>query len=249
VFLTDLHYGYERRGGHKVPLHDPKALSIAVQFAQDFKPDVLILGGDILDCGAISHHNKHKPGRVEGLRLSEDAAGCAQDIIEPLSQLAEKRYYIIGNHEGWLSDITDEVPGLGGFVSIERVLPLQGWSIVSQGDYVNLGKITFIHGDQLSGGEYVAKSAVLSYERSIRFGHFHTYQAYTKTSAIGIKYGRTGIAIPCLCAKGPGYGKGAPNRWVQGFNFGYLDSKGYYTDFIPIIVNKKSMIEGKTYKG
>lgn len=72
--LFDLHYGYERRNGHKVPLHDMRAFGAALAFLKDFRPDTLILGGDILDCGAISHHNKGKPGLSGGLVLRDGKA-------------------------------------------------------------------------------------------------------------------------------------------------------------------------------
>ena len=74
IATYDLHYGFERKGGHKVALHDAKAWEAVLQFGRDFKPDTWIMGGDMLDCGVISHHNKGKPGRTEGLRLVSDAA-------------------------------------------------------------------------------------------------------------------------------------------------------------------------------
>lgn len=84
AFIVDAHYGFENRGGRKVALHDQKAIDCALAYVSDFKPDVLILGGDVLDCAVVSHHNKGKPGRVEGMRLYKDAEGCRQNLIEPL---------------------------------------------------------------------------------------------------------------------------------------------------------------------
>ena len=49
VALFDLHWGWERVNGHKKPLHDAKALAVALKFIADYKPDHIILGGDILD--------------------------------------------------------------------------------------------------------------------------------------------------------------------------------------------------------
>lgn len=250
--LFDLHYGFERKNGHKVALHDPKALGVALSFAADFRPDDIILGGDMLDCGAVSHHNKGKPGRTEGLRLLSDTEGCRRELIDPLMKLATPRTgltYIIGNHCAWLEDLIDDDPALEGIIDIRKLLRLEQWRVIPQGGYYNLGKLTFIHGDQLRGGEHVAKAAVIAYERSVRFGHFHTYQTYTKTSAIDLKLGRTGIACPCLCTKDPKYGEGAPNRWVQGFNWGYINDDGTYNDYITVITNGRATINGKIYKG
>lgn len=249
VALYDLHWGFERKGGHKVALHDEKALKVALAFINDFKPDHVILGGDILDCGCISHHNKGKPGATEGLKLLADAKGLREALIEPLESLRTKSLtYIVGNHEDWLTDLVDEIPALEGIVSVGAVLDLdKKWKIVPQGEAHKLGKLVFIHGDQVKGGEHSAKWAVMAYESNVRFGHHHTYQVYTKTSAVDAN-GHTGAAIPCLCKKNPNYGGGAPNRWMQGFNWGYVKGpSGTFNDYVTVIVDGKATINGKSY--
>lgn len=250
IAFFDAHMGYERRGGHKVPLHDPKAIAVALQFAQDFKPNHVILGGDILDCGPVSHHNKGKAGQVEGLRLLADAQECRTTILNPLESLKTTSLtYIVGNHEDWLQDVVDEQPALEGIVDVGALLKLDRWKIVPQGDAHKLGKLTFIHGDQIRSGEHVAKAAVTAYERNVRFGHHHTFQTHTKTSAIDAN-GHTGIAVPCLCKKGPRYGEGAPNRWMQGFLWGYVGGPdGVFNDYVSVVVNGKACINGKLYRG
>lgn len=250
AFVTDLHWGYERRGGHRVPLHDPRALDCTLSALADFKPDTLILGGDILDCGVISHHNHGKPGRVEGMRLLADADECRLAVIEPFKALgAKKQVFIVGNHEAWLTDLEEDIPGIEGMLDVKKLLGLEGFQVIPQGGHLNLGKLTFLHGDQLSGGEHVAKAAVISYERCVRFGHFHTAQTYTKTAAIDLKLGRTGIAVPCLCTKDPKYGEGRANRWVQGFQFGYFHEDGTFNDFTAMITNGRTVVNGKVYRG
>lgn len=253
VFLVDLHYGYERDVyRHKVALHDPKVMSIALQFIQDFKPDEIILGGDMLDCGCISHHNRHKAGRLEGLRLQSDAEEFDAVFLSHLSKLHRrtKLTYIIGNHEDWLNDLVDEWPGLENIVDIKRLLDLRHWNVIAQGKAYHLGKLTFIHGDQMKGsGETAAKRAVLLWERSVRLGHWHTFSAYTKTSAMDIKFPRTGVLLPCMCTRGPKYGEGKANSWVQGFSYGYMRPDGSYSDYVALIVNNRVIIEGKEYTG
>lgn len=251
VALFDAHVGYERRGGHKVAIHDPKALSVAMQFIGDFKPDHVILGGDMLDCGAISHHTKGKPGLNEGLRILGDAKELRETVIDPLEKLVKGRLvYHTGNHEDWLNDLVEETPGLEDLVSVRAILGLKSrWEVMEDGELSKLGKLIFIHGDQLSGGEHMAKSAVISYEANVRFGHFHTFQVYTKTAAIDAN-GHTGVAVPCLCKKGPQYGKGKPNRWMQGFLWGYVNAKdSTFNDYVSIIVGGKAVINGKQYCG
>lgn len=249
VALFDAHWGYERRHGRTVPLHDERALALALRFIGDFNPHELILGGDMLDCGAISHHNDRKPGRVEGLRLFRDARELRDRVLRPLEHRGRKLTYIIGNHEDWLNQVVEGNPGLEGIVEAEHLLGLEKWNVVPQGGHYNLGKLTFMHGDQVSGGEACAKSAVLASERSVRFGHYHTYQAYTKVSTVDSHHKHTGISIPCLCQRGPGYGKGKANRWINGFLYGYVMDTGQFSDYVVVITKNTAVINGKVYKG
>lgn len=251
VYLTDLHWGYERKNGHKTPLHDLKALNVVLQFLKDFKPDHIILGGDILDCGAISHHNHGKPGAVEGFRLLGDAIELRAALIDPIEKLSPKTLtYIVGNHEDWLNDLTSQIPALEGIIDVRSVLKLSDkWKIIPNGEGHKLGKLTFLHGDQIKGGEHSAKWATVAWEANVRFGHHHTFQVYTKTSANDMN-GHTGIAVPCLCRKNPNYGGGAPNRWAQGFLWGYVGGpNGSFADYVSVIVNGSTMINNKVYKG
>lgn len=248
IALFDVHWGYERDSSrHKVPLHDEKAVKVALEFAKDFKPDHIILGGDILDCGSISHHRRGSVGQLEGLRLLAEAKECREKLIAPLEALNPKgnMVYHIGNHEDWLQDVTDELPALEGIVDIGALLKLDKWKIIPQGKASRLGKLTFIHGDQIKGGQNPALYAVTAYEKNVRFGHFHTYQVATKTTPIDAT-GHTGVAVPCLSKKGHNYGQGAPNKWMQGFLYGYLDNKTF-NDYVPVIIDGKATINGKVY--
>lgn len=253
MFCTDLHFGWERKGGHKVPLHDIKALKCMLAFARDFKPDVFIVGGDFLDCSVISHHNHGKPGATEGLKLIEDARDLRRLALDPIEEIVGKKgelVYITANHEDWLTDLTDKIPALEGIIELRPLLKLDDrWNVIPQGGAYKLGKLTFIHGDTVKGGEHVAKNAVVNYERNIRFGHHHTMQQYSKASALDYKNAKSGWAIPCLCTKSPKYGEGAPNRWVQGFNFGYILDGGRFHDYVAVILEGKTVVGGKTYSG
>lgn len=251
IATYDLHFGYERIGGHKIPLHDLKAWNTVLAFAKDFQPDVWIHGGDMLDCGVISHHNHGKPGATEGLKLLADATEGRAIFIEPVEKIVGKGelVYIVGNHEDWLTDLTDQLPSLEGLIDLDTLLKLKRWKVIPQGGAFNLGKLTFIHGDTIKGGENCAKAAVIGYERNIRFGHFHTHQTFTKNSALDYKNAKTGVCVPCLCSKTPKYGEGAPNRWAQGFLYGYMREGGFFNDYVANIVDGTCTINGITYRG
>lgn len=250
--LYDLHWGYEISSGEKVPLHDPRAFSVTMQFLKDFKPHDLILGGDILDCGAVSHWNKLKPRKVEGFRLLKDAEECRKQVIEPLENMLPKdgrKVYIVGNHEDWLEDVMDKEPALSGLLDLKKLLRLQQWEVIPQGKGTWYGKLYYMHGDTIKGGTHCAKKGVDDYTRNVRFGHHHTYQAFTKTSPIDTELPHTGIALPCLCGREPGYMERIPNRWVQGFQWGYMSESGVpFEEHIAIIINGQVSINGKLYK-
>lgn len=252
IHTTDLHWGYERRQGRKLPMHDPKAWGAVMAFAQHFKPHHWVMGGDILDCGAISHHNHNKPRRTEGFRLQRDAEECVTQVLRPAEAAivaGGSRHFIIGNHCDWVEDLLDKDPALEGLVSIPSLLKLDNWTVIPQGGYCRLGKLHFIHGDQISGGANAAKNAVEAYGENIRLGHFHTHMTHTKTSAIDSKLAKTGVVVPCLCTKDPKYNEGKPNRWVQGFGWGYILPDGTFSDYVSIIIDGKFAADGKVFKG
>ena len=252
VFATDLHWGFEYDGQRKRrPIHDLRALAVLLAFLEDFQPDHVILGGDMLDCGPISHHNlKEGPATHEGLRIATDAAGLRANLLDSLESSTAKLTYIIGNHELFLDRLVTKFPGLQGYIEAPAVLGLgKRWELVPQGGHKNLGKLTFMHGDQLGYSEHLAKKAVLEYERCIRFGHVHTHQTFTKVSAHDIDDKRTGVAVPCLCNQNPGYQRSRPNRWVHGFNYGWVRKDGTFSDYVAIITGGKAVINGVEYRG
>lgn len=253
--MFDVHYGKERLGSrHYRPIHNMKAIEPIFRFMEDFKPNAFVFGGDQLDLGEISHWNKSRRLSMEGLRLIDSLQGFRREILDPVDKLlpldAVKRYHL-GNHEDWLLDLIEENPALDGLLDLDQQLGLsaRGWRVEPLGKVSKLGKVFFAHGDQIKGGEHVAKAAVTHFQRSIRFGHHHTYQVFTNTSALDARDTHTGVAVPCLCRRDLKYGEGKPNRWVNGFLWGTIYSDGSFTDQVTVIVDGKFYANGKTYQG
>jgi hypothetical protein len=122
------------------------------------------------------------------------------------------------------------------------------WKITQQGESVKLGKLTFIHGDTLKGNAtHIAKQAYDLYARNIRFGHYHTYQVHTPKRALDMEMSHTAVCVPCLCRRDPVYNEGKPNPWLQGFNYGWVNKDGTFSDYVPVLVNGKVVINGKIY--
>lgn len=237
-----------------------------LEFARDFKPDVWIEGGDDLDCGPVSHWLKDKKRSTEGLRMKRDIDDYDRDILTPIDQImgtrklpawahkvmkGKRKKKLTGNHEAWLDQLADQIPGLDGMLDLNNELRLKerGWNLLEQGDFVKLGKITFTHGDTLPGGDHFAKAAVMAVGDSVRVGHHHTYQVYTKHSPVDSLDVKSGVGVPALTHKAPSYAKKSPNKWALGFNYGYVFEDGTFSDYVPIITNGRLVVNGRVYRG
>jgi hypothetical protein len=253
LFFVDSHWGHEIAGGKKKPLHDVKAHDVMLQIAADFKPTRIVMGGDGLDCGAASHWNRGKPRLTEGLRLEKDAEGYRDAVLSSLAMTHPKarRDYILGNHEAWVDQFVDDNPSIEGLVSVDKMLGLSasGWTVHEQGAVINVGKLFLMHGDVIRGGIHPAKHAVETFGRSIAFGHFHSPSSYTKVSALDVTDVHTGRCVGCLCRKNPRYGRGAPNRWAQGFLLFEVAEDGSFQATDINITAGKAIWNGKRYKG
>lgn len=253
VSMFDIHYGKERlSGGHYKPIHNLKAITPIFKFMEDFKPNAFVFGGDQIDFGEISHWNKTKKLSTEGLKLIDSLDGFKRDILDEVDKRLPKKatkIFHIGNHTDWLFDLIDANPALEGVLDLDKALNLtkRGWKIIPLEGVSNIGKIHFIHGQQIKGGDNIAKQAVLAYDRNIRFGHHHTYQTYLRTSALDTKDMKTGVAVPCLCRRDLKYGEGAPNRWGNGFLWGTVYPNGNFHDQVSLITDGTFYANGKSY--
>lgn len=254
VALGDTHFGHERVGRKKQPIHCERSIAATVRFIEDFRPDVFVHFGDAIDCSEISHWTRNKRVSIEGLRLVEDIKCAKTQLFDPLGEALPKtvkRHFLPGNHEDWLNQLIDEYPGLEDIVDVDALLHLteSGWEVHPHGHVLKVGKLHYAHGDNFAATQNLAKTAVDNYERNIRFGHFHTFQVATRISALDVKDQRTGIALPCLCKRGPSYGKKAPNRWVNGFSYGFIEPNGNFNDYVVVISQGEFVVDGKRYRG
>lgn len=246
--MTDLHVGYERQGKKKRPVHNERAINTALEFIHDFQPDAVILGGDQLDLGCISHWNDSKHASTEDLSLEEDVSWLCRNVLDPLGNIPIK-FWHNGNHERFAADLVEKKPALRDTLDIRKLCGLKerGWKFYDCGEVSKLGKLHFLHGENIRCSGNIAKSAVEMYRRSVRFGHHHRYEAYTLISPLDVSDVITGVAVPGLCNRGPKYGNQSPNRWSHGLLAGYIHPNGNYTDYIVIMVDGKFTWQGKTY--
>lgn len=267
IAAYDIHVGHERAnvGGRDEltlrNLHDGQALDAMFQFAADFKPTVFILGGDQLDCGCVAHWNKSSPRKVEGIRLKDEldlldslVVRRVDAIVKPIKDAAwpkPRKIWLRGNHERFLNDVLDQNPALTGIASIEGYLKLRdrGWEIYDFGEAARVGKTWWIHGEHVGSAQYGAKRAVELYGRNVRFGHHHSHNVHIKTSPVMEDDFHSGVMVPCLCRKNPGYAKNRPNNWVLGFTTAEFHSCGIFNTHTHLMVNGRFIANGKLYVG
>lgn len=255
VALYDMHVGYEngREGGRwdRKACHNAKAIKAVLNFVNDFAPDTLILGGDQLQVGAVSHWNKGKPRFSEKLRLKDDMEELYTSILEPLAPIARKVWHD-GNHEQWANDLVAENPGIEGLIEPTEYLKLKdiGYEIYSVGEISSIGKLHFVHGDTVLGRGTQgnpAKTLVNAYRRNIRAGHVHTYSAAIEQTSVDAKDYHSGIVVPSLSHRNPYWIKNNPNQFMQGFLYGYVWSDGSFNDTVVIVNNDTFTVNGKRY--
>ncbi len=256
VALYDMHYGKEvkvERGIRKIyPTHNQKAINTTLQFVRDYDPNTLILGGDQLNCGPISHWNRGKPYIIESFRLKDELDTFEKDFLSKIDNI-ENKIWLQGNHEQWVSDFVNEHPSLAGMLEPIEYLNLRkrGWKIYSQGEVYKLGKLHFVHGDVILNGRNnltnPAKYLVDQTRVSIRAGHIHTYYAYTDINGLDSNDYHTGITVPCLSNTNPSYLKNRPTRFINGFLYGEVLGSGNFNDSVVIINNNKFVLNGKIY--
>lgn len=256
VVLFDIHVGFEKKHvrGQLVtsPTHNSEALGAALSFVNDFRPDHIILGGDQLNFGPVSHWNRSKPQLVEGFRVKEELDLFNTLVLAPLERNhpGARKVWMEGNHDAWLVDYVEESPALEGLMDVASYLELaeSGWEYYSQGEIAQIGKCYVLHGDTLGTARGVAERAASRYRRNIRFGHFHHYSSATLVNPLDVVDNHTAIGVPCLSACAPGYLKGAPNNWLNGFLYGYVDSEtGDFWDQVVVMTGNKFVAEGRIY--
>lgn len=257
IALFDIHCGWEKQNirGKKYTkaTHSLPALRAAVKFARDFAPDVLILGGDQLNCGPISHWHHGHPLLIEGVRLKDEFELLEEEVLTPLQKVRRKIWHD-GNHEQWIYDHVEANPSLEGLVEPKNYLKLEkrGYEIYSQGEVSSLGKLHFVHGDVVlrrGGGVNPARTLVNAYRRNIRGGHVHTYAAHIETTAVDIQDYHSGIIVPSLSSRNPTYAKSCPNNSLNGFLYGYVWPTGDFSDEVVIINKGICTVNGIRYDG
>lgn len=242
-----------KRGVALFDIHSPEyniaCMNIVFEFLKDFKPHYLVLGGDQLDFGCISHHNKGKIRLTENARLKRDYKGFQANILDKIDSIVSKRcekYFMIGNHEYWVERLVDDNPQLEGLVEVKNNLNLKDYTIVPFNNVLTIGEMNFIHG--IWCNKYHAEKNIRIYNKNIFSGHLHTNQIFTVVSPIN-NLPRQGVSVGCLCNKNMDYMHEKPSAWMHQFMYWYELEDKTFRYYLVTILHGIAIINGKVYNG
>ena len=230
-------------GDIHVPFQDDKAVDLWIKFLEWYKPEVLVLNGDIIDCFGIS---KFTRSPLEGKRLKEEIEDTKALLARIVAATPKcTRYYVFGNHENRLHKfMANNAQEIYELIALEDLLGLgRNFIIVNGSNVENIIKLNDLyvgHWNRVSKhSSYTVKNIMADRGVNVVQSHTHRLVFYTVRYLDRTIYG---WEIGCLCDINPDYVV-SPN-WQLGFaviepysagkqmNF-YLikinDSNGYYS--------------------
>ncbi len=233
LVLSDIHF----------PWHDPKALECALSHGDGFKPDCLLVNGDLIDFERISRfdYDSHGPSTADSIAMVRTFWAHVRKRFP-----RAKRIWKFGNHDERMeSYIMRNSPEATNETRVrwrdEAGVTDHGVEVVADKRPVMLGKLRVLHGHekgkQLATPVNQARGAFLKLLSSVLEGHGHRTSEHTERTADGqtISCRSTG----CLCGLWPDYAR--VNKWDSGFATVEVEKDGNY------MVSLKRIIEGRVY--
>jgi metallophosphoesterase superfamily enzyme len=218
--LCDLH----------LPYHDTRALKVALRHLVEYKPNTILLGGDLIDFYAISRFITNPDVR----NLPGELAATEQFLAYLRERFPRANIvYKLGNHdERWRHYIWTKAPELFGvaFLKLENVLNCEKYNVRMVDDRLSIcmGGLTFLHGHELEQGAASpvnpARGVFLRTLDSYVIGHRHRSSDHTEKTANGRFI--TCWSIGCLCDMTPEYAR--INKWNHGFATVDLKASGEF---------------------
>jgi predicted phosphodiesterase len=212
--------------------------------AKIFKPDVVVVLGDFIDCAPISNF-ANDPVRTQ--RFKKELASGRKALRE-LETLRAKRYvFIEGNHEYRLPKyLMQKAPELFDFdeLKMQNLLGLEKWEYVPYRKDIKIGKMYFTH-DTESFGANAHLKLLGDYETNAGMGHSHhaaiQYRGNIRGQThVGAMFGWLGDA-----ARIDYKHKAKFKNWQLAFGTGYMEPGGnVHVQLVPII-DGRCVVEGQ----
>lgn len=232
------------------PFQDQAVMELVYDFAFRWKPDTLLVNGDLVDCYVLSQFLKDPQKAVEVRQLEKLEV---KEFFKTLQGIPNK-IWLGGNHEDrwrkvlWRSlqargaeenALLQDVLDLGRIATPDDMVrgiygtAQLGVTYWPYGDYVTLASNNLVvtHGFRFS--QHSAYTARMHFERlgrSVIIGHTHRQGVYRATNLRGTHGAwETG----CLCRTDPEYVQ-FPN-WQQGFATVEVTGEHFHVNLIPVL--------------
>jgi hypothetical protein len=217
------------------------------KFAKDLNPDFVVDLGDTLDLDYFSKFSQENLLTLVDCSWEEDVE-LLNSELDFWQTIAGKNYFWrLGNHDERAYIMGEKVPAFQKTLDYEMRFSLnkRGISFYRLGDVpLKISKCNFIHGWYTN--QYHAKKHLERYSGNLIYGHVHHRQTHHKDL---VAEGKTihAWSLGCLCDKAPGYLRGRPSHWVNGFGVMYIASDDNF-NFYPVdIIDEKFVFNGELY--
>ena len=178
VVFPDQHY----------PIHDVKAMNVALQVLEKAKPDIFVNLGDVGEFESVSSHKykrrKRPPLEFQLPLIDQDIADVNKELDKVDAVLdkvgCKERYICQGNHDEWLDKFVEENPYLEEYMFREACRwDERGFKYYSFNKVLSIGKLSFIHGAYITSTH--CKKTLESYGCNIIYGHTHDLSRFSMT--------------------------------------------------------------------
>lgn len=233
------------------PFYDRLAMRLVKLAIKEFKPNILVQCGDLLDCYSLSSFVPDPSRRL----LFKDEVKITEKLLDELDSVAGGATKIItlGNHEERLERyLHGRGPALTGTkgLTIDEQLNLtkRGWHVTAYKDYCRVGKAIFTH-DLDYGYAGVARKALRDAQHTVIVGHAHRIETLVEGDATGTpKYAACFGWLGNPARADYKHRLKANRDWAQGFGIGYMEPAGIiHFQAIPIVYGK-CVIDGTLLK-
>lgn len=239
LIKTDVHVDAD------IPEH--QSYTLLKRFAKEFKPDMVIDLGDLIDFPYLMRINKTKIRSMSGKRFKRDYEKANRDL-DYWQDLCKTYVQLEGNHDYRPDRAIDEEPMLEGMVEFAECLRLKerGIDFIRLEDQpYKLGKLNMIHGWKFN--KWFSGSNLETFGGNVVSGHCHRFQ----TSSRQVPNYNEEIqswGIGCLCEKQPDYKQGEPTGHQNGFAICYMEPSGKFNLYPVNIVQNSFIWDGELWK-
>lgn len=222
-------------------IRDARACNAALDFTEDFNPEIRVIAGDLWDFAAI------RKGAGE-----EDRATSMREDFEAGEAFAEgffdggtERHLMLGNHDVRPYDLALSPDAVRADLGGRMVKDIEGlarrckaklWPYDARTGVLELGHLNVVHGYHTGTSACAQHSRVYG---NVVFGHIHSIESFQTP---GLKQ-REARSIGCLCSLDPDYAnrKTGKLKWAHGWAYGWLFPDGTYQ------LNQARNVEGSFY--